>query len=149
MTDQEKIKEYYNRYVNSIIKYCYYLLGLAVASIGYIVNLTKDKKLDFDLISLLLIISVLCWLFSIFLGLLYIRLNLSVDFYRTTYYVKKKNIPKDLTRIQLEEELKKIEHLYSNSKRSNRMIQSFRWQTIVYFSGVLFFVLWNFINVFS
>lgn len=149
MTNQEKIREYYNRYVNYIIKYSYYLLGLTTVSIGYIVNLTKDKKLDLNFISLFIMLTVLCWLISIYLGLLYIRLNLSVDYNRTMYYVKVGKLSKQLTRDQTEEELKKLNYLYSNPKKNAKMNWSFSWQTRFYFIGILLFVLWNFINVFS
>ena len=134
-------KEALNQLRESNQKFSYYIIALCVSCIGFAIYQTKDEIIDYPKIAIL--IAVLSWGVSIFLGLNFMKnqqygLYLSYMIYenqRNNFKVSKDNPQK----IKLVDDNFKDE-LSNTSKTSKKQ---YKYQLYTFFIGVLFYIIWH------
>jgi hypothetical protein len=126
-------------------KYTYYVIALAVASLGFSVNLTMDMKISKAMIPLG--IALICWLVSVYSGLrmlqwvmssTYANINL-LEVIEGNHELTGRNpqaikIASDTIRNILEDNSKTTVKLGTN-------------RDISFYSGIAFFILWRIIEM--
>lgn len=122
-------------------KYAYYIVALCVAAIGFVTTQTLGKPLK--LIQIPVGIAVVSWCTSIFLGLNYIKYQIS-GLYTNVQYLR---IPEGTNR-----EIGNNPHLYKFSmevleniieKNSTKASKLGDWQDRCFYIGIIFFIIWH------
>ena len=81
---EELQKEIQKQHREKISKYTYYQIALAVAAIGFSINLAINLKLNYTQIPLGL--AVICWAISIIFGFRFIELELDLLHNNNSYF---------------------------------------------------------------
>jgi hypothetical protein len=124
-------KEVHNQLKNSTEKFSYYIIGLSVSSLAFIIYQTKDDLIDYP--KILLLSAVLFWSFSIYFGFQFIKCQqhglslsyLSYDNLRNTFPPTKNN----------PEKIQHAERTFKSkiSEVSNKSKRSFKFQLNCFF----------------
>ena len=122
-------------------KYVYYLIAISVSAIGFSVYKTENQELRITLIPLAF--AVICWSISIFLGLKFLKYVISVLYANNDYFAIIKGKHPDVGN---HPELIKagIEGFKEAMQiNSSRMKKYFNWQGYLFYSGIMFFLIWH------
>jgi len=134
----------------SQLKFAYFFIGLSVASIGYSINQTLDKKLIW--MQLPLWIAIFLFFLSIVFGFSYIRILLA------SMNIDIKNI-QDYNEIEADFELtndekydKQLKIYYSSKKSSEEMTKrnkvNYQKQKLAFLGAIVSFVIWRIIEMY-
>ncbi len=132
---------------NQSTKLIYYIIALAVASIGFSVSQTMGYSLSFSQIPLGL--AVLCWGISIYLGLTYLNSSLHILLLNDeAINCKKGNIRlKDGKKILSPDEAH-IKLMNDANKESDRCAKYPYDQRMLLYVGIISFLIWRIIEMY-
>ena len=150
MDYHDEKRTFENIYDASLIKYCYYLIGLNIAALGYTVSITEN--LIINELSTLLLIACIFWILSALIGLIFLRLKITGKYLKSLFYSKLFRLKKksnELSKAIYDNKVKEIREEYENksSTLSNKMIICYNSIHISFFFGVLFFILWHVLSI--
>lgn len=139
--NKEQIVVMTEHILNEQSKFMYYMIALAVTSIGYSVHISMDLKFVYMQIPLAL--AIICWGFSVYSGLTYLSeinalakqniRHLQIKGERTSHYIS-------------EEEDKLITIIETTI---TRIISLYHWNKRWFYSGLFFFVVWWGLRIYS
>ena len=150
METNEELKQEKNKinqeYRSSQEKYRYYLIGLSVAAIGYSVNLTLNKQLDYFQIPLA--ISIILWGWSMING--FRALKVERDGLVTHMLAAEMILGNRLANNH--NEVKKEDIIRSAYRKgldniSSKLVKHSRLQYKLFIMGIVFFTLWRVIEM--
>lgn len=122
-------------------KLVYYLLALSVSAIGFSVYQTTGESLS--IIQIPLGLAVLSWSLSIFCGLKFMKYVISSLYANNEYFQiingKNEDIGKNPERIKIGIQA----YREAMEINSNRMRKLFKWLNVLFYSGIIFFVIWH------
>ena len=128
-------------------KFVYYLIALAVSCIGFAVYNTLDAKLQ--LIQIPLGLSVLSWGLSVFFGIKFLKIVLSLLYENSLYFDiqngKDSEIGSDPTNIT--HALLIIKPLLE--KKAQGISIFFDWQIRLFYAGIFFFIIWRILEMYN
>jgi hypothetical protein len=126
-------------------KYVYYVLALCVASIGFTVNQTIGQSLSWY--KLPAGIAILCWSYSIYSGLYFLRYVISTLFANDTYLsITEGSYPEIGTNKQMQKVAAKGAKQAMDSNSDKAMKLSKR-QNALFFIGMTSFITWHILEM--
>ena len=140
-------KDVLNQLRSSTEKFSYYIIGLSISSLAFITYQTKDAKIDYP--KILLLLAVLFWSLSIYFGIHFIKrqqqgLLLSFKDYDNlrNQCPQTKNNPEKILVLKnkIEEELNEV------SIKSKR---NYKFQLNSFFVSVIFYVSWHIFEMYQ
>ena len=140
---QQIIKEHKERQE----KFVYYIIALTVSCIGFAIYNTLDAKLQF--IQIPLGIAVLSWGISVYCGIKFLKTVLALLYDNIRYYDVKNGNDRDIG-----SNPEKIKIAVSVIKpilldRANKVSIFFNWQVRLFYSGIIFFIVWRIIVMYN
>ena len=135
-----------DKYDNNLIKYSYYLIGLNITALGYTVSITKN--LIINKLTTLLLIACIFWLLSTLIGLLFLRLKISAQYFSSLFYSNLFQLKKEsneMSRMNYKDKVTEIraEHENNTYPLSKKMMIYYNLIHVFFFVGVLFFMAWH------
>jgi len=127
-------------------RYVYYVLALSVSSIGLGIYRTSGLPLKWSQIPLG--ISVICWGISIFCGLMFVKYVLSNLYANNAYFeISNGRHPyAENSTTTLEADIKTIKKaIESNGQTAEK---HFNWQGRLFYTGIVFFILWHILEMY-
>lgn len=126
-------------------RYVYYLIALAVTALGFSVYKTSDLPLRITQIPLAA--AVFCWGLSIYFGLIHLKLLINLILHNLDFIRLKKGeysgIGNEPRKIQYATELASEK----TNKHIKRAVKCFAAQQILFYCGVLLFIVWHVIEM--
>ena len=127
-------------------KFVYYLIALAVSCIGFAVYNTLDEKLH--LIQIPLGIATLSWGLSVFFGIKFLKVALSLLYENSRYFDiqngQDSEIGNDPTTIKYT--LSIMKPLLEKKAKGTSIY--FDWQIRLFYAGIVFFIVWRVIEMY-
>jgi hypothetical protein len=143
---EENQKEIQRQFRQQQEKYVYYIVALAVSSIGFAIYKTSGQTLKWSQIPLA--IAVLCWGVSIFCGLMFIKYVISNLYTNNEYFeilegrnAKVGNHP-EMIKVGVGAIKEAMEY---NSTRSGKY---FNWQGRLFYVGIVSFIAWHILEMY-
>lgn len=122
-------------------RYVYYLIALSVSAIGFSIHKTSNQSLSFYQIPLA--IAVVCWVFSIFCGLKFLKYVISSLYNNNSYFDiingRYDDIGNNAENIQIG--IKAFKKATSINQIS--MKRYFSSQGYLFYGGIILFIVWH------
>lgn len=144
MEEQIEIR---NQFRQQQEKFIYYLIALSVTAIGFSVYKTTGQQLKLTQIPLGM--SVLCWGFSVFCGLQFLKYSISTLYANNVYFdiIQGRNPEIKNHQQKIEDATSGIkEAMNSNSTRANTY---FKWQERLFYFGIILFLIWHVLEMYK
>jgi hypothetical protein len=127
-------------------KFVYYLIALAVSSIGFSVYNTLNIKLNITQIPLG--IALFCWGASIFCGITFLKVTLSILYDNNRYFDIENGLDSDIGK-----DPQKIKIALSSFKpilieKASKVSKYFNWQIGLFYIGIILFLFWHVIEMY-
>jgi hypothetical protein len=143
---EENQKEIQRQFRQQQEKYVYYIVALAVSSIGFAIYKTSGQTLKWSQIPLA--IAVLCWGVSICCGLMFIKYSISTLYSNNEYFeiLKGRNEVVGSNPENIKVGVGAIkEAIEYNSTRSGKY---FNWQGRLFYAGIASFITWHILEMY-
>lgn len=141
--EQKEIKREFNQRQE---KYVYYIIALAVSSIGFSIYRTNGQTLKLTQIPLG--IAILCWGVSIFCGLKFLQYSISILYSNYHYFEIINGNDSDIG--SNDENIKIGVDAFKKAMNINVEVAGkyFNWQGILFYLGIVFFIVWHIVEMY-
>lgn len=142
----EKI-ELYKIHVQKQENYVYYLIAISVASIGFVVVQTHEKEFEFNMIPLGF--SVISWGLSIFIGLRYLKIVMSLIFKNIQQHrvFEGANEFTGSHPVLIKAGGKILGEMIETD--NEQLVKLFIWQSRLFYSGIICYMVWHLYGMFD